>query len=40
MGEDIDEIMKTLKKYSQEHLLNRYSELDQAKQKVRGQERS
>ncbi|MCI8273580.1 MAG: UDPGP type 1 family protein [Clostridia bacterium] len=33
MGEDIDEIMKTLKKYSQEHLLNRYSELDQAKQK-------
>ena len=33
MDENLDAIRKTLKKYSQEHLLNEYERLDGIKQK-------
>ena len=33
MEENLENIRKTLKKYSQEHLLNEYEKLDVAKQK-------
>ena len=33
MEENIENIRKTLKKYSQEHLLNGYERLDSIKQK-------
>ena len=33
MDEELETIRKTLKKYSQEHLLNEYERLDEAKQK-------
>ncbi len=33
MEEKMESIMKTLKKYSQEHLLNGYSQLSEVKQK-------
>ena len=33
MGENLESIKKTLKKYSQEHLLNEYEKLDEVNQK-------
>ena len=33
MDEKMESVMKTLKKYSQEHLLNGYSKLSEVKQR-------